>query len=176
MNQRSSPLLRLPTELRDKIYGYIFSDYLMIVGSSGKISFQARGQMGLVTLGSIAASLLSINWVCRQFRAETEALSFQQYPATERIAGYGIRAAIGDRITKVEVTFGNNQQRLPLPERSVELVERLSLVRLESLQSIRFLFHKHNADRAPEALDVIKTVFDANWKGHATDFEYGFSN
>lgn len=81
-NQRQSPLLRLPGELRNKIYGYVFSDSVISVWRS------SSGPPGYFNLDTFAGSrdsysidpttrVTDITKTCRQIHAETRLLLFR---------------------------------------------------------------------------------------------------
>ncbi|KAF2253363.1 hypothetical protein BU26DRAFT_399624, partial [Trematosphaeria pertusa] len=63
-NQRESPLLRLPAELRNKIYSYVLGGRLWELKDT-------------LTAGSREKNSMSLLRVCRQINAETASLPFE---------------------------------------------------------------------------------------------------
>jgi hypothetical protein len=82
-NQKESPLLRLPAELRDKIYGYVFSGGRIIPHFSPIRNTFAIFQ-GFIRNQTIFGPVhgdnpLALLYVCRQTYAETALLPFQEF-------------------------------------------------------------------------------------------------
>ncbi|KAF3001553.1 hypothetical protein E8E13_009730 [Curvularia kusanoi] len=71
-NQKQSPLLRLPGELRNKIYGYFFSDYDIHMECEG-FSFVGGSEFPHLR----GNQLVAMSAVCRQLHDETALLPFR---------------------------------------------------------------------------------------------------
>lgn len=99
-NQHSSLILRLPAELRNKIFAYIFSDYVLDYESSVKLSFCTRELLRRPS--KFPAPLLSITYVCRQLYTETKTLPFQQCPITESVIDSSVDKVIKGCFERLE--------------------------------------------------------------------------
>ncbi|KAH7076476.1 hypothetical protein BKA63DRAFT_411228, partial [Paraphoma chrysanthemicola] len=80
-NREQSPLLRLPGELRNKIYAYALSDGIVTVfGPRGEKKYHFHAQLAAASGQQHSAtnllSILGFTTACRQLHAETQSLVF----------------------------------------------------------------------------------------------------
>ena len=79
-NQKMSPLLRLPREIRNRIYDYAFSVQFTIVRNNPsyptRLTFRAGDAYPLLKRNSFA-KLLAVTRVCRQIYSEAALLPFR---------------------------------------------------------------------------------------------------
>ena len=70
LNQKNSPLLRLPAELRNRVYEYVFDDLCLNILPSRKIALVLNNHVEYATIG------LAITTVSRQLHIESRLLPF----------------------------------------------------------------------------------------------------
>ncbi|KAH4215166.1 hypothetical protein HBI25_153600 [Parastagonospora nodorum] len=82
-NQKASPLLRLPAELRNKIYQYALSDWIITLSYTNndpwygqEIVLCTRAGMNDNIWYAATSAILGLRSTCRQLRAETGVLPY----------------------------------------------------------------------------------------------------
>ena len=73
----TSPLLRLPPELRNKIYAYIFSGYQIDIWFADKFEASLTGENSWRSTPDIFQALVAPTYTCRQIYAETRLLPYK---------------------------------------------------------------------------------------------------
>ncbi|CAO2656897.1 Nn.00g057000.m01.CDS01 [Neocucurbitaria sp. VM-36] len=74
-NQTESPLLRLPGEIRNKIYDYAFSGHIIHVFGN-EPNHSLYGSVDWLPVGYSLSMLIKTTTLCRQIRSETALLPF----------------------------------------------------------------------------------------------------
>ncbi|KAI8940011.1 hypothetical protein NX059_003733 [Plenodomus lindquistii] len=74
-NAVESPLLRLPAELRNKIYSYVYTeDHIRVQGYGPQIEWSVYAENCSTDIGYPLSDMLVTTTVCRQFHFETRLL------------------------------------------------------------------------------------------------------
>lgn len=172
-NQQTSPLLRLPAELRNQIFGLAFGCFLVPVGKYKYSSKLFCAQVPKNTASATLIELLEATACCRQVHAETALLPFKNNDislggmdqACVRTFVTALTPAQKEAVTSVHLTMDGWGQK---QERSLSYV--LELSNLRRLKTTIFTMH----DEQREAEGYMKMIEGAFEKGNGPKPELVF--
>ena len=176
-DKQSFPFLRLPAELRNKMYVFAFAGYEIWLRITGKAHVSGPRAHPSHTYYNKRA--LATGHVCRQLRAETRLQPFEQCPVISNVPMMIIfldrlDSRLLNRITQVKIILDiYSDLKLPV---SAELCFLLGQPRtLERLQNIMFVWtpcnHGEHGERYTTALTAFRQTFHSSGPGHSVQMK-----